>query len=569
MKSHCLAPLAILALAVPALAEAPATLVLKNGQVHTPGGWAEAVAVRDGIIVAVGTTSEIAQWSGPATRTLDLAGATVMPGLSDMHVHALFAGLDQFLCSFPYGATPDIISAAVTACARTTPTGQWIVGGNWVGAVFQPGQQSRAFLDAAAPDHPVLLNDEARHSVWVNSKALALAGITRDTKDPPGGRIERDDGGELTGLLRENATKLVEKIIPEPSPTDKRRGLVLATNQMLSFGITAFTDATVRVGNMSTLSSLSREGLLKQRVRGCIVWAPGDADGERLIAERATWATPRYQTDCVKIFVDGVPTESRTAAMVAPYASDPAHGHGMLMIPQVQLNAAVARFDAQGLMVKFHAAGDGAVRAAIDSVAHARKTNGWGGPMHHVGHNSFVDPTDIPRVRELGMAWEFSPYIWYPTPITAVDIVRAVGPDLMQRFIPIRDAVETGALVVAGSDWSIVPSVNPWIAIETMVTRQKPGGSVETVAPGQRIPIDAALRIFTSNAASLMGVRQQTGSIDVGMRADLIVTDSNPYKIPPTHLHKVRVMLTLIDGKTVYDAENPPQLTAAALQPTP
>jgi predicted amidohydrolase YtcJ len=547
-------------------------LILANGQVKTPSGWAEAMAIRDGIIVAVGDSLTIEAMRDRETDVIDLGGDTVLPGLHDSHVHALFAGLEQFACGFEPGASPQAIAAAVAACVAQTAPGEWIQGGNWVAAVFEPGQQNKAFLDAVAPDNPLRLNDEAHHSVWVNSMALEIAAITRDTPDPEGGIIEHDASGEPNGLLRESAVRLVGRMVPPASETLRREALILSTNQMLSFGITSFTVASVRTPDIGPLSALSEEGLIKQRVRGCIVWAPEPEEvnsmGEMLIAARGTYARPRFSPDCVKIFLDGVPTESHTGAMLEPYEdakaaqSDDRPEKGLLLIPQDILDKAVTRFDAQGLHIKFHAAGDAAVRAAIDAVAVARDLNGSGGPLHHVGHSTFVALEDIPRVREVEMAWEFSPYIWYPTPMAAIDVFAAVGEQRMQRWVPIREAVDTGALVVAGSDWSVVPSVNPWLAIETMVTRQMPGGSEETLGLKESVTLEQAFRIFSENGARLMGHRDQVGSIEVGMRADVIVTETNPFEVPITDVHATKVRMTFIDGEKVFDAASPPRLTA-------
>ena len=520
-------------LACAADAQAPADLLLRNGEIMTPGGWVRALAVRDGVISAVGDDAEVSALAGPTTRVIDLAGAAVLPGLHDTHVHSMFAGLEQFQCRIAPGADPAAILAAVKACAAKLKPGEWLVGGNWVGAVFRDVEQHRRLLDEAAPANPVLLNDEAHHSVWVNTRALELAGITRKTANPPGGIIERDAAGEATGLLREEATRLVESIVPEPDAATRRRALLLASQQMLSFGITSYTEATVRKGDIASFADLSGEGLLKQRVRGCIVWAPGDVDGERLIRERARYARARFATDCVKIFTDGVPLESRTAAMLEPYL-DAHGGHdgtGMLMVPQAQLNEGVARFDRAGLHVKFHAAGDAAVRSAIDAVAYARKANGWGGPMHDVGHNSFVDLADVPRVHMLNMAFEFSPYIWYPTPITAVDVRRVVGEQRLARFIPVLDGIDSGALV----------------------TRQSPGGSKETIAPEERISLEQAIRMFTESGARLMGQRDRVGAIEPGMHADLVVVERNPFEVPITEVHDTKVRMTFVEGEKVYD----------------
>ncbi|MFP6806188.1 MAG: amidohydrolase [Pseudomonadales bacterium] len=538
-------------------------LILSRGQVKTPSGWEESIAITDGIIVAVGGNKRIEAMAGARTVMVNLDGDTVLPGLHDSHVHPLFAGLEQFQCGFKSGASPEVIAGAVRLCAKTKQPGEWLLGGNWVAAVFEPGQQNREFLDAITSKVPVLLNDEAHHSVWVNSLALELAGITLDTPDPEGGIIERDALGQATGLLRESAVGLVTKMIPRPSMESRRNALMLSTHQMLSYGITSFTVASVRLQDIGPLSSLSREGLVKQRIRGCIVWVPSPQDvkqmAESLIAKRAAYTTDRFSPDCIKLFLDGVPTESHTASMLEPYIDEDnnhakhASDKGFLLIAQDELNLAVSRFDRLGLHVKFHAAGDGAVRAAIEAVSRARALNGSGGPFHHVGHSTFVNPADIIRAKEVNLAWEFSPYIWYPTPIASIDIFAAVGAERMERWVPIRDAVASGALVVAGSDWSVVPSVNPWLAIETMVTRQKPGGSKQTLGEGQSISLTEAFDIMTVNGARLMGHRDKVGSIEVGMHADIIVTRQNPFRIPITDVHATTVKMTFIDGEKVFD----------------
>lgn len=537
-----------------------ADLLIVGGRIRTPAGWAEAMAVRDGAILATGTAAQMRRKVGRAATVVDVHGGTVMPGLVDSHVHPLFAGLGAANCKLAPGADVAAVRAAVRDCVARARPGDWIRGGNWVAASFASGEQSRAVLDAVAPDNPVLLDDEALHSLWVNSQALAAAGITRDTPNPPGGIIEHDAQGEPNGLLREAATRLVQRIIPPDSLEARRAAVQWAADTMLSYGITAFTVASIRDPDIAPFVQLTREGKIKQRIRGCIVWEsqPGFQHdmGERLIASLDSFTTARFRTDCVKMFMDGVPTESHTGAMLEPYEDrgpgDVRPVKGLLLIPQGALDAAVARFDKMGLSVKFHAAGDAAVRAAIDAIAYARQTNGRAGPMHAVAHSTFVDRADIPRVGPLHAAWEFSPYIWYPTPIASVDILKAVGQERMKRWLPVAEVLKTGALAVAGSDWPVIPSVNPWLGIETLITRQRPGGSADRLAPGEAISRADALKLFTENGARLMGLNQQIGMLAPGMRADFIVTDRNPYTVPVTSIHSVQVVMTYIDGERVF-----------------
>lgn len=563
---------------VPAMAQSDGTMaaapdaarpdmVFVNGTVLTPTGTAQAVAVAKGVIVAVGSLAEIEKLPLDGAQRIDLAGRTLMPGLYDMHVHTYFAGRDKLSCRFAQGAKAKEIVAAVKACAAKAKPGEWISGGSWVGAAFKPGEQHRRLLDAVAPNNPVMLWDESLHSLWVNSKVLEIAGIRRGTPNPDGGVIDRDAKGEPTGVLRETAARAIEKFTPSVSAEDQARAVKVATDEMLSYGIVGFTDAAVRREMAGGLSAYARSGGLKQYARGCIVWGPNSGNSESLIAQRQAWSTGRLKLDCVKMFLDGVPLEGRTAAMIEPYAhSADAHGAqgaagntGLKLIPEDVLFPALTEFDRQGILVKFHAAGDGAVREAADAIAAARKANGYTGQHHEIGHNTFIDLAEVPRGRDLHFTWELSPYIWWPTPITSVDIAAAVGPERMKRLWPMRDVIESGANVVIGSDWPVVPSVNPWIAFETLVTRQVPGATGEPINAGQRITREQALAVLTRNGAAEMGRLDQGGTIEPGKLADMIVVDRNPMTVAAGEIHKTRVLATYIAGEKVFAAEGEPK----------
>lgn len=539
----------------------PVDRIFINGAVITPSGTAEAVAIRDGAIVAVGKKDDVLALPHAPEAVADLGGNTLMPGLYDMHVHTFFAGQTKLACQFPQGAKPDLILKTVKACVAKAKPGEWITGGSWVAAVFKPGQQNRKLLDRIAPDNPVALTDESLHSVWANSKALEIAGIGQDTPNPAGGVIDRDARGEPTGVLRETAARALLDRVPKPTIDAQMAAVKAATDEMLSYGIVAFADASIRQDYAYGLAEYAKSGQLKQYARGCIVWGPNTIGGEHLIPDRQRFDQGRLRYDCVKLFLDGVPLEGRTAAMVDPYAPH-AHGHaldekpehGMLLIPQETLNKAVAEFDREGLEVKFHAAGDASVRAAADAIAYARSVNGFAGPRHDIGHNTFIHQDDVNRARQLGFAWEMSPYIWYPTPITAVDMMNAIGPERMKRLWPIKDVVDSGALVVVGSDWPVVPSVNPWLAFETMVTRQIPGATGPTIGEGQRVTREQALALLTRNGAALMGRLDRGGTLEVGKLADMIVVDRNPLTAPIGTIHQTRVLKTYISGEEVYSA---------------
>ncbi len=541
--------------------------VLTNGRIYTLNPEqpeAEALAIRAGVITAVGDTATIAAMANPQTRRIDLDGQAVLPGFHDVHVHPLFAGVRQTECNIPQGSTLEQIQLEVRACVNRVDTGSWITGGQW--DAFAIGQvPDRTMLDPISPDNPVLLSDTSGHSAWANSKALAIAGLTADTPDPEGGIIERDSAGEPTGVLRESAIMLVRMHVPPHSDAALRRALGWSLEQMLSYGITFFTEASTgfvagMAREVKLYADMADEGLIKQRVRLCLNWEPGNAELEAVIAERNLYARARLATDCIKIFLDGVPTDSHTAAMLEPYAramegrSDEASRRGMLLVDPDVLNAAVTRFDRMGLTVKFHAAGDAAVQAGLDAFEAARAANGFSGQLHDVGHCTFVSRQDLPRARALGATFEVSPYLWSPSPIND-DITKAVGEERIRRVWPVREMLEAGALVVPGSDWAVVPSVNPWIAVEALVTREEPGGSKEHFGKEQAISVDQAIRLFTVNSARHIGMADQVGRIEPGLLADLIVLDRDPYHIPITELHKVTIEKTLINGQVVYQRQ--------------
>ncbi len=554
--------LAIPAAGAAASAQLEADSLLSNGQFDTPNGWASAAAIKQGVIVAIGDAAAVEQYKGPKTRVIDLKGAAVLPGLHDMHVHPMGAGLTQLTCRFPQGSGPTVVQKAVQQCAAKHAKGEWITGGQWDAASFGATPPNREFLDRAAPQNPVVLTDISGHSAWANSQALHLAGITSATPNPPGGIIEKDAKGEPTGLLREAAAALVRGIVPPYTAEQNANALKAALDLMLSYGITSLTDAALDTSGLEAYATLADRGELKQRVKGCLMWGrnqrvSANTPQTDYIAMRNLYARERFAPTCIKIFLDGVPTDGHTAGMVAPYADantkDEARAKGLLMVAPEALQRALIDFDAKGFTVKMHAAGDAAVREGLDAIEAARNANGFSGQLHEVGHNSFVQMSDIRRARAIAATFEMSPYIWFPNPIIP-DIAKAVGPERMLRWTPVKDAIDSGALVVAGSDWSVVPSVDPWLAIETLVTRQKPGGGGEVLGAQEKITLAQAVALFTVNAAREMGDRTKVGTLERGMLADLVVLDRNPFKIPVTQIHDTHVKLTMINGDIVYQA---------------
>jgi predicted amidohydrolase YtcJ len=535
-----------------------ADTIFVGGHVYTHTGWSEAIAVKDGRIIATGVDAAIRKLTSPATQTIELRGRTVLPGLYDMHVHPLMAGNGaEGRCRIEQGANATRLLEVVASCVKVEKSGQWITGAQWQAVSMGATPITRQTLDAVSPDNPVMLFDVSGHSLWVNSKALQVAGITRDTPNPEGGIIERDKSGEPTGILRETARQIVMQHIPPPTREQNIAALRSGLDRMLAFGVTGLVDAMVMRDELVAYAALADAGGLHQHVQACIAYTVTGKivpDADELIAHWRTYARENFRPDCVKIFADGVPTESHTAAMLDPYADQQpnAPARGLLLMNPATINPAVARWDKAGLTVLFHAAGDNAVRASLDAIEFARKANGMNGPRHQVGHCTFISRQDMPRAKALNASFEFSPYLWYPTPIND-DIIKAIGPERIERVWPLREGVESGAVIVAGSDWAVVPEPDPWLAIETSVTRKQPGGAGAAYGPAEALTLKQAIDVFTINAAMRLGVDDRLGSIENGKQADLVIIDRNPFQIPATRIHEVKVEQTYINGRLVFD----------------
>jgi len=543
-------------------AERQSDILFENGQIYTPDGWQSAMEVTSGRISRIGSARSAKRWRKEAKTVVDLKQKTVFPGLYDMHVHpVLQAKGGEGGCRIPQDAKAQKLLELVAACVKTAKPGEWITGGQWQASLLEGTPIRASTLDAISPDNPVMLYDVSGHSLWVNSSAMTLAGITNTTPNPDGGIIERDAAGSPTGVLRETANHLVVAKVPPQAIEKTEENLQPLLGWFSSFGIVGYLEAMAFRDDLEVYAQLADKGVLKHRVQACIAYSAAghpNVDLDATIADRTKYARANFDPNCIKVFADGVPTESHTGAMLEKYqAGQPnAPERGLLLFNPAQMGANVTKWDKQGITVMFHAAGDGAVRASLDAVAEARKANGMTGPMHQIGHSTFIDPEDLPRFKVLNAAVEFSPYLWDPQPIND-DITKAVGFPRMDRVWPIREGFDAGALVIAGSDWAVVPTPNPWIGIETAITRRNPGGSVRSFGLGQAINLRQAIDMFTINAARRLGIAENAGSISVGKYADFIILDQNPFQIPVTELHKVQPFETWIAGQKVFERVKP------------
>ncbi|MGP3632836.1 amidohydrolase [Streptomyces sp. 24-1644] len=544
---------------------APADLVLTGGPVLTMDAArtrATTLAVTGDRITAVGH-DEVRELIGPKTEVVDLAGRLLVPGFQDAHIHPVGAGLELAQCDLTDCRTGSGTVAAVHAYAAAHPDQEWITGGGWSMEAFDGGAPTRELLDAVVPGRPVYLVNRDHHGAWVNTRALELAGLTRDTPEPADGRIERDERGEPTGLLQEGAMDLVGRLTPRSTPAERLAALLRAQRILHAYGITAWQDAIV--GSYSSMDdpadaylTAARDGSLTARVVGALWWDRdrGSEQIPELVARRAELSTGLFRAGSVKIMQDGV-AETGTAALLTPYLDAcgcATTNSGTSFVDPVELRRYVTELDALGFQAHFHALGDRAVREALDAVQAARTANGRTDTRPHLAHLQVVHPDDIPRFRELGATANIQPLWAAHEPQMDELTIPFLGAERAALQYPFGALLRSGATVAAGSDWP-VSSPDPLHGIHTAVNRSTPGSGEPAFLPGQRISLTAAIAAYTAGSAHVNHL-DDTGSLRAGALADLVVLDRDPYAGPAEEIGSTRVLRTYVGGRKVHDSED-------------
>ncbi|MFI9758770.1 amidohydrolase [Streptomyces sp. NPDC051963] len=539
-----------------------ADLLFTGGPVLTPEGrTATAVAVTGDRITAVGH-DEVHDLAGPRTEVVDLAGRLLLPGFQDAHVHPVPAGLELTQCDLTGTRTADETVAAVRAYAAAHPEREWITGGGWSMEAFEGGTPTKGLLDAVVPDRPVYLPNRDHHGAWVNSRALALAGITRDTPDPADGRIERDASGEPSGTLQEGAMQLVGRLTPPATPADRKAALLHAQRHLHALGITAWQDALV--GDFLGMDDPSeaylaaaRDGSLTARVVGALWWdrERGAEQIPELVEKRAVLTHGRFRASTVKLMLDGV-AETGTAALVDPYLDRcgcATANRGTSFIDRSQLPKYVAELDALGFQCHFHALGDRAVRDALDAVEAARAVNGPSDTRPHLAHLQIVQPVDVPRFARLGATANIQPLWAAHEPQMDELTIPFLGPERAAWQYPFGALLRSGARLAAGSDWP-VSSPDPLEGIHVAVNRVAPGADTAVFLPAERLALADALTAYTAGSAYVNHL-DDTGEVRPGALADLVVLDRDPFDGPVEAVAETHVAITYVGGARVYAAQ--------------
>jgi predicted amidohydrolase YtcJ len=518
---------------------------------------AESVAVRGDRILMVGSEDAVRSATGPRAEVLSASGGLVLPGFQDAHVHPPTSGLERLRCDLHRAEDRTEYRGLIAEYAGRNPREPWILGGGWSMAAFPGGTPSKEDLDDVVPDRPVYLENRDGHGAWVNSRALALAGIDDRTPDPPDGRIERDPGtDEPAGTLHEGAMDLVARQAPATTAADWARATLEAQRYLHSMGITAWQDAHVEPEHLGPYLTLLEQGVLTARVVVALWWDRdrGLEQIDDLLEQRDRAAAAGLDAGTVKVMLDGV-VENFTASMLHPYldgSARPTDHRGLRFVDPEVVREAVTRLDAEGLQVHFHAIGDGAVRDALDAVEAGRAANGPSDARHHVAHLQVVHPNDVPRFAALGVVANIQT-LWACHEPQMDDLtIPFLGPERTERQYPFRALLDAGATLACGSDWS-VSSPDPFLQMETAVTRVGPEvPDAEPFLPDQRLTLEEALTAFTRGSAFVNRLDDRTGVLRPGALADLVVVDHDPFE--DGAIAGTRVLNTMVGGRVVFDA---------------
>lgn len=538
-------------------------LLFLNGDIHlldAADTKVEAVALGGGRVLAAGSSSTIQRLRGARTRLIDLRGRTALPGINDSHLHAVDWGFTQppFSIDVGYPKVRSIAEAAdaVRKAVVGRKPGDWIVGRGWDQPYFAEGRApTRADLDIVASDHPVVLTEFSGHAVWVNTRALQLAGVTRESTPPPGGVIVRDSGGEPTGVLHEGAADLIWRILPLPSAAERARAVDVAAGLMTSMGITSFTDPGADPEMVAAYAAMARDGQLPVRATVLLDGGHSVASLQRMLA---AWrpldglSPRRMRVAGVKLYADGIPTGNKTALLHEPYQTG---GNGSLTIEGAtpedrarDLREMIRLAHGAGFQIGTHATGDAAIDLVVEGYLAAQAKHPREDPRHSVIHADLVSPATLRTMAGAGIGANFNAAIKY---LIADGQMESIGPARAPYEWPYRTALDAGVVVASGSDAPVTDG--DWRqGVATCVLRE--GKQTHKVSGAdQRISLFEALRTYTVGGAWQDRAETWKGTLTVGMAADLFVLEARLRDIDLHDLPKVGVAMTVIDGRVVFE----------------
>jgi predicted amidohydrolase YtcJ len=528
--------------------------IIENAKFYVPENSAQALAIKSNRILSIGSLADMSAHIGPMTKRLDVKGATVTPGFIDSHVHFLSGSLGLAQIDLSEADSIEAIQARILAFHQEHPKQASLVGRGWVYGTFPEGLPHKKMLDAIVDDRPVVMKCYDGHTLWVNSRALQAANISRQTLDPKGGQIVRDPvSGEPTGVLKENAVELMDNVIPEPTRNEKLGAIKAGIARAHQYGITSVFDASVERADLELFEELRKAGELPLRftfaLSGKSKMTESDADQLRTIKR----SFPELNIPAVKLFVDGV-IEAHTAVLLSAYANRPTLG-----LPETNaqdLNRIVAMLDHRGWQIIVHAIGDGGIRMTLDAFERSQstKTSPAMPARHRIEHVEAISAQDIERFGRLGVIASMQPY--HANPNSNIFSVWAVnlGEERASRAWAWKSISDAGGRLAFGSDWPVV-SLDPRLGLHTALTRQTLQGlPANGFVSQQRLPLNVVLDAYTSGAAYAEFAEKMKGSLAPGMLADIVVWDCDLFSLAVDKVHTAKVDTTIFDGQIVYRA---------------
>src|SRR5271165_1015052 len=528
-------------------------VIFVNGDIYTQAtpARAQAIADRDGRIVAVGSNDEIRKLKGAHTRVVDLGGHFVMPGFNDSHVHLEEAGLELQSVDLRGTMSLQQMQQLIAAAAKAVAPGEWLVGGGWDHTVWPDGKlPTRQDLDSITGNHPAVFSRVDGHIAVANTAALKAGGVTAQTQAPEGGKIDHDANGEPTGILRETARGLVESKVPPPTAARRRRAAELALADAARWGITSAQDNS-SWDIFLVYEDLEREGKLTLRISEWLAFDDPVGVVEQHRAHHPA-GDPMLHTAMLKGFVDGS-LGSRTAALLAPYSDDPGNS-GLPRYEPDKLNRMAVERAAAGFQIGFHAIGDRAAQMALDAFAaaeeSARENHQTRDFRFRIEHDQVITPTQFAQYRKLGVIASMQPSHLLTDMNWAME---RIGPERAKTSYAWKEFLDNGVPLAFGTDYPVEP-ITPFRGVYAAVTRMNEAGT-KRYYPEQKLTIEQALAAYTTGSAYAQFAEKQKGTLAPGMLADFVVLDRDLTKVAPPEILKTRVLRTVVGGKSVYLAE--------------
>jgi predicted amidohydrolase YtcJ len=507
----------------------------------------QALAVSNGKILGTGSNAEIEKMKGPSTEVVDLGGHFVMPGFNDAHTHLASGGFEKLNVDLVGTKSLDEMKQRIAARVKAAAPGEWIQGEGWDHTLWATQKTpTREDIDVVTGDHPAIFTRVDGHIAVANTAALKLAGVTAQTADPQGGKIDRDEKHEATGILRETAMGLVRAKIPPPTAAQRRRAAELALEDAARSGVTSAQDFS-EWDDFLVYEQLEKEGKLTLRIAE---WLPFDLPLEKLKEMRAHHpaSDPMLHTTMLKGFMDGS-LGSRTAAMLAPYSDDPKNA-GIPRYEQEKLNEMAIERAKAGFQLGFHAIGDRGTRMALEAFALAEQASKKRDFRFRIEHAQVVAPEDYQKFKQLGVIASMQPNHL----LTDMNWAEAhLGEDRAKYSYGWKRFLDEGVVLAFGTDYPVEP-ITPFRGVYCAVTRKNEAGTKEYF-PDQKLTIDQAIAAYTTGAAYAQFAEHEKGTLTPGMLADFVVLDRDITKVSAAEILKTKVLRTVVGGKTVYEAK--------------